>query len=219
MNIIDRISPLTVLLDEIFYKSAIQDMRKFYFFATKREQTWLLLSDYYFGDEKPNKVITFTAIPSCPYLPELQNTIKAVAPKDIKNTRSINTDFVTLINMLPLINFVFIFENNKHFIWDTVAKAKETVLDHIEILRAYIDYWQTNEPATIPRLNHIAKNLRQLESLLVSGKKLRIISAMFLISLLGGYVGSLIGRETDLSSLTWFSDRDSLLLLLQLFLC
>lgn len=32
---------------------------------------------------------------------------------------------------------------------------------------------------------------------------------MFLISQLGGYVGSVISRETDLSSLVWFSDRDS----------
>ena len=32
---------------------------------------------------------------------------------------------------------------------------------------------------------------------------------MFLISLLGGYVASIISRETDLSSLVWFSDRDS----------
>jgi hypothetical protein len=32
---------------------------------------------------------------------------------------------------------------------------------------------------------------------------------MFLISLLGGYVGSLLCRETNLSSLVWFADRDS----------
>ncbi len=32
---------------------------------------------------------------------------------------------------------------------------------------------------------------------------------MFLISLLGEFIGGLIFRETDLSSLTWLSDRDS----------
>jgi hypothetical protein len=169
---------------------------------------WFLFSDYYFGDEKPNKVISFTAMPSCPYL-ELKSAIKAVAPKDIKNTRSINTDFVSLINLLPLINIVFIFENKKHFIWDTIAEAKEAILDYIKVLHAYIDYLRTTEPATIPRLNKITKNLRLLENLLNRGKKLRIISAMFLISQLGGYVGSVIFRETDLSSLIWFSDRDS----------
>lgn len=209
MDIDGRMSPLTVLLDEVFYKSTIEDMRKFYFFATKDEQTWILLSDYYFGEEKPNKVITFSAMPSCPYLFELQNAIKAVAPRDIKHTRSINIDFVSLINLLPLINIVFIFDNNKYFIWDTISEAKEAILDHIEVLRAYIEYWRTTEPATISRLNRITKNLRSLECLLERGKKLRIILAMFLISLLGGYVGSLISRETDLSSLIWFSDRDS----------
>jgi len=209
VNTDDRISPLSTLLDEVFYKSSIQDMRKFYFSATKGEQMWFLLSDYYFGDDKPNKVITFSAMPSCPYILELQSAIKRVAPKDIKNTRSINADFVRLMNLLPLINIVFIFENKKHFIWDTIAEAKEEIGNHVEVLHTYIDYWRTTEPATIQRLNKITKNLRVLESLLASGKKLRIISAMFLISLLGGYVGSLICRETDLSSLVWFSDRDS----------
>lgn len=209
MNIDDCISPLSILLDGVFYKSTIKDMRNFYFSATKNEHMWFLFSDYYFGDEKPNKVITFTAMPSCPYILELQSAIKGVAPKDIKNTRSINTDFVTLINLLPLINIVFVFENKKHFIWDTISEAKAEILDHVKVLHAYIDYWQTTEPVTIPRLNKITKNLRSLESLLKRGKKLRIISAMFLISQLGGYVGSVICRETDLSSLIWFSDRDS----------
>ena len=66
-----------------------------------------------------------------------------VAPKDIKNTRSINTDFVSLINLLPLINIVFIFENNKHFIWDTTGEAKAAIVDQIEVLYAYIDHWRT----------------------------------------------------------------------------
>ena len=209
MKIVDRISPLSVLLDDVFYKSSIEDMRRFYFSATKNVQKWFLLSDYYFGEDKPNKVITFSAMPYCPYIPELKHAIKAVAPKDIKNTRSINTNFVALMNLLPLINIVFIFENKKHFIWDTTADAKVAILDHVQVLRAYVDYWRTTEPASAPRLNKITTNLGVLENLLENGKKLRIISAMFLISLLGGYVGSLICRETNLSSLIWFSDRDS----------
>ena len=209
MNTDDRISPLSVLLDEVFYKSSIQDMRRFYFSATKGEHDWFLLSDYYFGDDKPNKVITFTALPSCPYIFDLKSAIKAVAPKDIKHTRNVNKDFVALMNLLPLINFVFIFDNKKHFIWDTVEEAKKAIGEHIEVLRAYVDYWGTTEPERAPRLNRITKNLNVLQSLLKGGKKLRILSAMFLISQLGGYVSSVISRETDLTSLIWFSDRDS----------
>ncbi len=206
---IDRIFPISLLLDDVFYKSTIQDMRKFYFSATKKEDMWFLLSDYYFGEEKNNKVIAFTAMPSCPYILELQNAIKSVAPKDIKHTRNISRDFVSLIDLLSLINIVFIFENNKHFIWDNVAEAKNAIIEDIEVLRCYVQYWRDTEPATSPRLNKITKNLNVLEDLLKRGKKLRIISAMFMISMLGGYVGSLIWRETRLSFLIWFSDRDS----------
>jgi hypothetical protein len=209
MTHIDLISSLTVLLDDVFYKRTIQEMRQSYFFATKREQKWMLLSDYYFGDEKPNKIITFSAMPACPYLPELQNTIKVYAPKDIKNTRTINADFIKVLNLLPLIHIVFIFENDKYFIWDTLEEAEVMVREHIWKLHSYIAYWRDNEPARITRLEHITKNLHALEMLLDKGKKLRIISAMFLIALLGGYVSSVLAREADLSSLIWFSDRDS----------
>ncbi len=136
MNTNDRISPLSILLDDVFYKSSIQGMRRFYFSATKGEHNWFLLSDYYFGDDKPNKVITFTAMPSCPYILDLKSAIKAVAPKDIKHTRNVNSDFVALMNLLPLINVVFIFDNKKHFIWDNVEEAKVTMQEHVKVLRA-----------------------------------------------------------------------------------
>jgi hypothetical protein len=208
-TICDRMSPLTILLDDVVFKSSIRDMRQHYFSATKNEQNWLLLSDYYFGGDKPNKVITFTAMPYCPYVSELKTAIKDVAPKDIKHTRSISSDFVALINMLPAISFVFIFDNARHFIWETVAEAKETILEHIAILYAYIEHWRKTEPAKVRRLDKLSKNLKSLERLLESGQKLRIVSAMFLISLLGGYVSSIICRETSLSTLVWLSDRDS----------
>jgi hypothetical protein len=73
---------------------------------------------------------------------------------------------VALMNLLPLISIVFIFDNKKHFIWDTVEEAKETIREHIEVVRAYVDYWGTTEPERTPRLNRITKNLNVLESLL-----------------------------------------------------
>jgi len=205
----DRISPITSLLDEVLYKSSIKDMRSFYFSNTRKVESWLLFSDYYLDNKKPNNVISFTALPYVVDLMELQKAIKQVAPKDIKHTRNINPHFVELINSLPIINIQFIFEQKRYFIWDSGDDVRLSMLEYIQILAIYVDYWRSSEPGRSARLNKISKNLRCLENLLKSGKKLKLIAAMFLISLLGGYVGSLLCRETSLSSLVWFADRDS----------
>lgn len=205
----DRISPITSLLDEVFYKSSIADMRNFYFSNTRTLENWLLFSDYYLDNKKPNNVITFTALPYVVNLMELQKTIKQVAPKDIKHTKNISSDFIELINSLPIINIQFIFEQKRYFIWDSGDDVQSSMLEYIQILAIYVDYWRSSEPERSTRLNKISKNLRCLENLLKSGKKLKLIAAMFLISLLGGYVGSLLCRETNLSSLLWLADRDS----------
>lgn len=206
---IPRISPLTDLLDDVFYKSSIEDMRKFSFSQNKMEKSWLLFSDYYFEDKKPNKVITFTAMPAFSDLMELQSLIKSIAPKDIKHTRTINEDFILgIINSPQILNIVFTFEQKNFFIWDSNEEFKQSMFEYLEILKAYVSYWNETEPERKKRLVQISKNIKCLEDLLRRGKKRRLIPAMFLVSLLGGYVGSLLCRETNLSSLVWMSDRD-----------
>lgn len=204
-----RISPIITLLDDVFHKSSIEDMRKFSFSQNKTIKSWLLFSDYYFEDTKPNKVITFTAMPAFSDLLELQSLIKSIAPKDIKHTRTLNEDFILEIIKSPqILNFIFTFEQKEYFIWDSDDEFKQEMLESLEILKAYVSYWNMTEPARGKRHTQISKNIRCLENLLRRGKKRKLLPAMFLVSLLGGYVGSLLCRETDLSSLTWMSDRD-----------
>lgn len=206
---IPSMSPITDLLDDVFYKSSIEDMRKFSFSQTRTVKSWLLFSDYYFETDKPNKVITFTAMPSFSDFLELQALIKSVAPKDIKHTRTINEDFIEIINSLPILNVIFSFEQKKYFIWDSSDEFEHAMFEYLEILKIYVSYWNTTEPERKKKLDKISKNIKCLENLLRRGKKRRLIPAMFLVGLLGGYVGSLLYRETNLSSLVWMSDRDS----------
>lgn len=208
MEYIDRMHPLTVLLDDVFYKSSITDMRNSLFNGIEHGKSWLLFSDYYLENEKTNKVITFTAMPHFADFMEIQNKIKSISPKDIKHTRSVNEDFINLINSLPIINTVFILQKKKYFLWDTADEVCESLFQYVETLSVYVSYWRTME-RTQNRLDKISKNLLCLKNLLENRKKLKIIASMFLISLLGGYVGSLIFREAHLTTLTWLSDRDS----------
>jgi len=54
----------------------------------------------------------------------------------------------------------------------------------------------------------LAKNLLYIQELLREKKKIRLLCETFMISLLGGYVGSLLCRETALTDLCRLSDRD-----------
>src|ERR1044072_7334836 len=114
---VDRISPLTSLLDEVIYQSSIDDMRRAYFEHVKLSDSWLLLSDYYFGDDKTNKVITFTSLPYLGGLPQLQSIVRALAPRDIKHTRAIDGRFIKFLRQLPALNISFIFQQDKYFAW------------------------------------------------------------------------------------------------------
>jgi hypothetical protein len=49
---IDRISPITTLLDEVLFQSSIDDMRNAYFQYLKDLDSWMILSDYYLAMKK-----------------------------------------------------------------------------------------------------------------------------------------------------------------------
>lgn len=205
----DRICHLTNLLDDLFYRSSIRDMRRFYFDRTRPVDNWFLFSDYYLEGGRPNNVITFTAMPATANLLELQKIVEAAAPTDIKHTRAVADSFIELINSLPIVNVIFLFDRGRFLIWNSGDEVGYFLLEYLETLRAYVSYWRTTTPQLAARLDRLARNLKCMETLLRHRKKIRLLAAMFLISLLGGFVGSLLCREADLRSLTWMSDRDS----------
>jgi len=204
---IERISPITTILDEVFYQSTIRDMRAAYLPSVVQCRQWLLLSDYCLGDDRPNKVITFAGLPLAGDLLELQSVIRRIAPQDLKRSRTIDRRFVELLHHLPIINISFIFQQGKYFAWNDSKEFQGHVADYCQILTAYIAFWRPSTPNQ-KRLDMLAKNVQYVQDLLRQKKKTRLLCETFMISLLGGYVGSLLCRETALTDLCWLSDRD-----------
>jgi len=205
----DRFIPITILLDEVLYQSSVRNMREHYFQYHFQNTDWLLLSDYYFGNDKLNKVVTFTALPYVGNIEELQHTIQSVAPKDIKHTRNVNSEFVNLLHQLPILNISFIFDRTiKYLIWKTQDEFLEDMSLYAQILNAYTAHWIETEPHQKQRLTRLLKNIRYMQDCIQHKKKLPILCEVFFISLLGGYVGSVLARETMLENLLWMSDRD-----------
>lgn len=195
---IPRVSPITYLLDEVFYQSSIEHIRENCLTHTKDIENWLWFSDYYFENKKPNKVITFTAMPLFSDLVKLQAQIKANAPKDVKHTRDLSDGFIEIINSLPPLNIIFVFEQRKYLIWDSASELGESIFEYIEILKVYVIRWHDTEPDKRSRIHTIDRNIQCLERLVGERKKLKLIAPMYLISVLGGFVGSLLARGTNL---------------------
>ncbi len=205
----DRIVPFSIILDEVFYKSSIEDMRRQYFQFNFQNAAWLLLSDYYFGKEKQNRVITFTALPYLGSLHELQNLIKEVAPKDIKHTRNVSHEFIDLLHQIPSLNISFTFNKTlKYLIWKNQDDFLNDMMIYTYVLEAYQRHWLENEPVNENRLQTLSKNIRIIRECVQHKRKVSVLCEAFCISFLGGYVGSLLSRETQLKSLIWMSDRD-----------
>jgi len=204
---IDRISPITTLLDEVFFQSSIDDMRGAYFRQLKDLDSWMILSDYYFGNDKRNKVITFTVLPYLGALPQLQSLIRILAPRDIKHTRSIDARLPEFLRQLPVLNVSFIFQQDKYFAWTSSSEFQLHMTELCETLSAYVASWR-RDTMSHTRLDKLSRNIQHAQHLLRQKKQIRLLCEAFVISLLGGYVASVLCRETALTKLCWLSDRD-----------
>ena len=156
---IDRISPITNLLDEVFYQSSIRDMRAAYFPGREHFRQWLILSDYCLADDRINKVITFAALPMAGDVLELQRAIREFAPQDLKHSRTMDRRFVELLHYLPVLNISFVFDQNKYFAWNDGKEFQEHMADYCEIMIKCIEFWRDTTPNQT-RLDLLAKNVR-----------------------------------------------------------
>jgi len=204
---IDRISPITTLLDEVVFQSSIDDMRSAYFQYLKDLDSWMILSDYYLRNEKKNKVITFTVLPYLGAVPQLQTIIRALAPRDIKHTRSIDARLIEFLRQLPILNVSFIFQQDKYFAWTNSSEFQLYMVEFCETLSAYVTFWR-RDTINQARLEKLSRNIQHTQELLRQKKKNRLLCEAFVISLLGGYVASIVCREAALTNLCWISDRD-----------
>ena len=153
---------------------SIDDMRRAYFEDVRLSDSWIILSAYYFGDDKANKVITFTSLPYLGGLPQLQSIVRALAPGDIKHTRSIDGRFIEFLRQLPSLNISFIFQQDKYFAWTSSDEFQGHMAEFCETLSAYVAFWQRNTMSH-SRLDALSRNILHAQDLLRQKKKIRNI--------------------------------------------
>ena len=141
-------------------------------------------------------------------LPELQGIIRTLAPWDIKHARSVDGRFVEFLRQLPCLNVSFVFQARLVLRLEQQRRIPGAPGDFCDILvrlcRILAKGREQRRPARCPVEEYPARR----KELLRQKKQIRVLCEAFIVSLLGGYVGSLLCRETALTSLCWMADRD-----------
>jgi len=200
--------PFLAAFEDTFYKSAVKDIVDN--FTSKHVfKKWLLFSDYYFETDKPNNAISFSFIPYNEYLDIKEKTIKSVAPKDIKHSRTVNKNFISYLKNEPILNINFVISNpNKYFL----GRDRNTFLSNcnntVEVLKEAVANWENSYPEDKEYYKKLKMKIQCLATHIKNDKKLKYINQMFIVTVLGGYLCAFINKQIDIDVLGWFSDRD-----------
>lgn len=130
-----------------------------------------------------------------------------LAPRDIKHSRSIDGRFIELLRQLPILSISFLFQQDKYFAWTNSAEFQREMAAFCDTLAHYVTFWRMNSPNQ-SRLDKISNNIAHVQELLRQKKQIKGLCEAFVVAVLGGYVGSLLCRETSLTNLCWLADRD-----------
>lgn len=209
-----QILPLFQVLEEVFPKEFTNKRLTSFFERNKATSKWMVYSDYCIGDSgKPNDVVTYSVIPFFVDFQVMQNVIQNLAPKDLKNTRSVNEDFLVFMRDAPIINISFVL--NKHRIF-TQKKDRETqrevLLSGLEQYRELLNNWCKTTPEGRSNYLKVLKKISKLKAEMQRKSfNIGLMNDILIVSNLGSYIATIIANYSSPEIIGWFSDRDKIL--------
>lgn len=201
-------NPYILAIKDVFNKSTINDLKKNYRKIFKEYDKWMMFSDYYFDEQKPNYCFTFSFLPYYTDIFQLMNKINEVAPKDIKNTKSVSQDFMTFLKNIPVINFVFVMNKNDYFTWLTKDAFVRCISANVQILLNKCEEWK--KPENEPYYNQLKRKLQEMKIEIETDKKIKIMAQMVFVTMVGAYITSELDKFIKFKMFGWFSDRDKI---------
>ena len=187
-------------LDNLFEDTVISGKITDYFKKIKCE-TWFLISDYCLDDpNKPNNVITFSIIPYSIDTKILKEMINKLAPKDIKEVKKINEEFIKFLLDTPILNISFILtkkmtllNQRKNEIQNDLRKLKKNLLK------------KENQSEFVSKLSKVIEDLNK------NNFNLKLFKRICVLSFLSGYLTYKILLNSKSKNFVWLSDRDDML--------
>jgi hypothetical protein len=200
------------LLNDTFDKSTIQQVKDNYLKNLKHVEKWKCFSDYCFDDKnKPNDVVTFSIFPHLTDANLIDLFFDKYVKSDIKNTRSINPNYIVFLRNYPVINFSFIINERKKIFGETVEERKHFLTNDFIALKNIYEKWSISQPEKSDYYENLIKKTNRCLINIKNNKKVNQLIDMILISVLGAYVSSIIAKQVNhLEVFGWFSDRDKI---------
>ena len=195
-------------LDETFNASSHPLFLDF-FKKNKDISKWMIFSDYALNDRnKPNDVITFSILPYAASFTELGKLIDKLSFKDIKNLKKANPEFLSFISESEIMNISIILDKNMKL---DPFNEREALKTCYKTALNQVSCWIKNEgeKENYMRLQKAYNTL--LDEVSKQGANLRNIRNIETVSNLIAYIAFQVCKSTDVETIGWFSDRDSML--------
>lgn len=197
-----------VNLDETFNASSHALFVNF-FKKNKDISKWMIFSDYVLNDKnKPNDAITFSIFPYTASFKELSKLIDKLSPKDIKNIKRVNPEFLRFINESEILNISIIMDKKMKL---DPFNEREALKTCYKTALNQISHWIKNEgeKENYMRLQKAYHTL--LGEVLKPGANIRNIRNIEIVSNLTAYITFQVCKSANIEIIGWFSDRDSML--------
>ncbi len=195
-------------LDETFNASSNSLFLDF-FQKNKDISKWMIFSDYALNDRnKPNDAITFSIFPYAASFTDLGKLIDKLSFKDIKNLKKVNPKFLNFINESEIMNISIIMDKNMKL---DPFNEREALKTCYKTAINQVSYWIKNEgeKENYMRIQKAYNIL--LDEVTKPGVNLKNIRNIEIVSNLIAYITFQVCKSTDIETIGWFSDRDSML--------
>lgn len=194
-------------LEGLFNSSANEVFKRLNFFSL--DSTWIIASDYCIREKsKNNSVSSFVLIPHLGDLRILDETLKALIPKDFKHIKSLSSEFIKFINNTPIFLIGVIHDFIDPSIPVEVFKDRQKQ-EIATLLEAYVE---ANVENPSLRFAEMIKSLNLLNQYTIRKRyDWKLVADIRSIPYLCAYLATRIADNENVKNILWISDRDSIL--------
>lgn len=181
-----------------------------WFKAIPAAVAWNLLSDYSIGDNtKQNDAFSFVVLLNHDTFQNIASYIAAVAPKDIKASRTPPEALLDYLSCPVAFSMNFVVERQSAYLRNLVTV--EAMGGLTTALRGIVREWMAAEPPNAAYYDTLDRRLSLLETELArKTPPLKLLRQIFLVASFAAVVLGMINNAKSPLAIRWISDRDAM---------
>jgi hypothetical protein len=181
-----------------------------WFRAIPAAAAWNIVSDYCLDDaNKQNDAFSFAIVLNHDTLANISQYIAAIAPKDLKSTRTPSAGLISYLTCPVTFSLSFVVERESRFLRDYIVE--DQIPQFLADARQIIGAWATNVPANAVYFAAVDRRLAQMEQELSrKARPQKLIRQILMSAVFGASALMLIHRGKAPVAIRWISDRDAI---------